>query len=268
MANLRVVYNNVADRASSLAASTTSGSLAASNLLTDYKTEVWRSTGTTATLTLTWAASVPVSMVALAFTNLSSVATMRVQCYTNSGDSSPALDTLDTLCCPVNLGFTAPLGFGGGVYADNWFPQTSVQKIVVTVIDAGSTSGYIQAARLVTGTYWSPDRNAETESVKLTMQEDTKNTRSEAGTLWTDRAPMYKKLQFDLSYMTQADRNAIWRIIAGNGMSGSLYVSMMPDSTDVWEEQIYSIYGRLSSSTSLTYRYLHLHATQLQLEEV
>lgn len=268
MANLRVVYDNAANRTSSLTASTTAGSLAASNLLTDIKTEVWRSTGTTASLTLTWASTVSVAGVALAFTNLSSTATIKVDGYTLSGDSSPAFTTGDVLCCPVNTGITSPVGFGGGVYADNWFTQANVQKLVVTITDTSNSNGYIQVGRIIAGAYWSPDRNTESDSVKIQMQDDSKNTRSESGSLWTDRGPMYKKLSFDLSYMTASDRNTIWRIIAGNGMSNSVYVSLMPDSTDAWEEQIHSIYGRLTSSSTLQYKFNVLHATQLQLEEI
>lgn len=268
MPNLRVVYNNVANQTSSLVASTTAGSLAASNLLNDRKTEVWRATDTNISLTLTWGAGVPVSMVALAFSNLSSTATMRVRCYTLYTDTDPVLDTGHNLCCPANLGFTAPVGFGGGVYAAAWFALTTAEKVIINVNDTSNPVGYIEAARLIAGAYWSPDRNAEADSVRMSMQDDSKHTRAESGSLWTDRGPMYKKLQLDLSYMTPSDRNAIWRIITGNGMSNSVYASMMPDSTDAWEEQIHSIYGRLSSSSTLQYKYNHLHATQLVLEEI
>lgn len=54
MANLRIIYDNAADRAT-LTASTTAGALAATNLQRDEKAAIWRSTDTTATLTATWA---------------------------------------------------------------------------------------------------------------------------------------------------------------------------------------------------------------------
>jgi hypothetical protein len=268
MANLRVVYYNVANTSSGLVATTTAGSLAVSNLLTDRKSEVWRSTATSAELTVTWASAVEISMVALAFSNLSPTATVNVAFYTLYTDSAPAWTSPTVLCSPVSVDPTGPVGFGGGVYAATWFAAHTAQKIVITVADSSNPQGYIQASRLIAGTYWSPDRNVESDSVKIGMQEDTKHFRSESGSLWTDRGPMYKKLSFDLSYMTASDRNTIWRIIAGNGMSNAVYVSLMPESTDAWEEQIHSIYGRLSSSSALTYKYSHLHATQLQLEEV
>jgi hypothetical protein len=268
MPNLRVVYNNVANQSASLVASTTSGSLVASNLLTDAKTQPWRSTGTTATLTATWSTSVSVAMVALPFSNLSPTATLRVQCYTLSSDSSSVLDTGNVLCAAGGFNFSAPVGFGGGVYAAIWFASTSVQKIVVTITDTSNPAGYIQAGKLVTGTYWTPDRNAETDSAKLTAQDDTKLYRSEAGSQSVDRGPMYKKLTFDLAAMSAVDRNNAWRVVAGGGMSNIVYVSLLPESTDAYEEQMYSICGRLTTSSALTYKYQHLAATQMQIEEI
>lgn len=268
MANLRVVYNNVANQSNGLSASTTAGTLTVANLLTEVKTEVWRSTGTSATLTLTWASAATFNAAVLAFSNLSSTATMQVAVYAAVGDASPFYTSAATLCCPTNFGIAAPVGFGGGVYASLWFPAKTGSKLVITITDSSNANGYIQAGRLIVGNYWSPERNAESDSVKITMQDDSKNSRSESGSLWTDRGPMYKKLSFDLTYMTAADRNSMWRIIAGNGVSNSVFVSVMPESTDSSEEQIHSIYGRIASSSSLQYRYLHLHATQLQLEEI
>jgi hypothetical protein len=76
--NLRVVADNVAERAT-VAASTTAGVLAAANLLTTAKSEVWRATGTSARLGLAWAAAETFQAVALPFCNLSPTATMRVR---------------------------------------------------------------------------------------------------------------------------------------------------------------------------------------------
>lgn len=275
MPNLRVVYNNAANRASALTASTTAGALAAGNLLTDLKTEVWRSTGTSADLTVTWGPNETVACAALAFTNLTSTATMRVRCYTNFGDASPVYDSGAVLCCPASLGFTAPwvtagantFAYGGGVYAAVWFPAVSAQKVVITVTDTAGI-GYVEAARLIVGNYWSPDRNAESDSVQIVPKEDSKHSRSESGVLWTERGPVYKSLSFDLAYMTASDRNNMWKIARGNGMSTSMFISMVPESTDSYDEQIHSIYGRLSNLNPIQYKYSHLFSSKMQVEEI
>ena len=46
MSNLRLIYDNATDRATSISASTTSGALVAAYMQTDMKGQVHRSTGT------------------------------------------------------------------------------------------------------------------------------------------------------------------------------------------------------------------------------
>jgi hypothetical protein len=78
MPNLRIIYDNAADRAA-LTASTTAGALVAANLQTDNKGAIWRSTSTAARLTATWVNPELLSGVALPFCNLSSTSTVRAR---------------------------------------------------------------------------------------------------------------------------------------------------------------------------------------------
>ena len=80
---IRILNNNAADRAT-LSASTTAGSLVVANLKTDYKSDVYRSTGTTATITATWTSNETIGVVVLPFCNLTATATIRVKLYTNT----------------------------------------------------------------------------------------------------------------------------------------------------------------------------------------
>lgn len=284
MANLRIVHNNATDRAATLVASTTAGSLAASNLQTNLKSEVWRSTSTTSTLTLTWANAETLACVALPLCNLTSAATIRAQCYTNTGDASPVLDTGAALACPTSASYGNDYGvtgannafvrggantfaYGGGAYAGVWFNAVAVKKVVITITDTTNPDGYIEASRLVVGTYWTPERNVAYDSPKVTVVDSSKNERSEAGDLITDRGIMFRRLEFDLAVMTNADRDSMWRILRKNGMSIPVFVSITPESTDVVDEQIFSIYGKLSAASSLQYKFLGQYATALQIEE-
>ena len=81
MSNLRIIHANYADQATTLTASTTSGSLAASYMQTDLKGQAHRSTGTSVTYTLTWTNGVTLGAVALPATNLTAAATLRVRLY-------------------------------------------------------------------------------------------------------------------------------------------------------------------------------------------
>ena len=84
MPNMRVIYDNAADRAT-LAASSSAGTLVAANLKNDLKSMVWRSTMAatgatpTARLDASWPAPETIAGVALAYCNLSTQALMRVR---------------------------------------------------------------------------------------------------------------------------------------------------------------------------------------------
>jgi hypothetical protein len=81
MPNLRVIYDNAADRAT-LSASSSVGALVAANLKSDLKSVVWRSTSAgipAATLDLSWPTAEMIAGVALPYCNLSAQAAIRVR---------------------------------------------------------------------------------------------------------------------------------------------------------------------------------------------
>jgi hypothetical protein len=275
MANLRIVYDNAALR-STLTASTTAGSLAASNLMSDIKSEVWRSTSTSATLTLTWTSAEYVSCVALPFCNLTTAATIRVRGYTNTGDATPAIDTGAQSASPTTLGQinwgqqflgVNSYAYGGGTYAVIWFASTAVKKLVIDLVDTSNTQGYVEAAKLITGAYWTPANNAD-YGVELTVADSSTHERSDAGDLRTDRGTLHKVLNLDLTMLTSVDRNALWSIYRGNGLSRPIFLSLTPLSDDVVEEQIYQVYGKLSKQGSIRYQFINQFSSTIEIEEI
>lgn len=278
MANMRVVYNNRLAEYSTLTASSEAGSLVVTNLLTELKSEVWRSTSTTASITVTWTSLKAISFVGLPFCNLTPTATVRVRLYSDTAGTTLVLDTGAIAACPaqmlnsMDVGLPTPgvnnFGYGGGNYADLWFTQTNARRMVVDIVDTSNTSGYVECARLVCGAYWSPTINPSYENVKLSMVEMSKHERSDAGDLFTDRGPMCKTLSVTLQFMPEADRDVFWRITRGNGMSRPIYISIAPDATNVLEEQMYQVYGKLSRQSELQYQFMSQFAGQLQIEEI
>lgn len=276
MANLRIVYDNAANRAS-VTASSTAGSLVASNLLTDIKSEVWRSTTTSATITLTWTEGEFLSMVALPFCNLTSAATVRVRAYATASDTIPILDTGEVFAASAPefesfewgnalLGANA-YAYGGGTYGVVWFEEVVAKKLVIDIADTLNPSGYIEAARLVTGEYWSPVNNAD-YGLSVNAVDNSRHERSDAGDLRVERGVMFKSLSLELQYMPASDRNAMWNILRGNGMYKPVFLSVCPQSEDEFEEQIFQIYGRLSRSGSMRYQFVNQFSTQLEIEEI
>lgn len=272
---MRVVYDNAVDR-STLTATAGVGTLVATNLLTDIKSEVWRTATTTAQITLTWVNTESVGCAALPFCSLSQTATMRVRGYTNAADATALFDTGNVLCSPNGFGKwnwgATPLGvnayaYSGAAYGMVWFAHAFVKKLVIDIIDTGNTLGYIEAARVVTGPYWTPLYGAD-YGAQLSVGDLSKHERSDAGDLRTDRGAMFKKVSLDLSYMPAEDRNVVWDIARTNGMSKPLLFSLSPTNTDTIEDQMFQVYGKLSQQSALRYQFMSQFSTSIELEEI
>lgn len=268
MATLRIVHDNAA-LTSTISASTAAGTLAATNLLIGRKSVPWRSTATSATLTMTWTTSKAIACVVLPFSNLSSTATFRARCYTNAGDPSPVLDTGAQLAA---AGFTdTPQGvnsfaYGGGSYGCIWFNATACKQVVLDIVDTSNPLGYIEAGAIVAGNFWTTAESAAYD-VSLSFKDSTNNSRTDAGDLQTDRGTLSKALRFDMPHMITSERNTFISVMK-KGTSTPIYVSLVPLATDPVEEQIYQVYGKLSDNLSLTYAAYNQFSSTFEIEEL
>jgi len=275
VSNIRIVYNNAADRAT-ITASSTAGSLAASNLKTDFKSAIYRSTGTTTTITLTWTTAEFVGMVALPFSNLTSPATLQVKCYTESTDVSPVLDTgVVSACAAAPLGAwdwgNVPLGvnaysYVGSAYGRAWFETNAIKKMEVIISDTTNPSGYIEASRIVCGAYFEPINNAELNA-QWAVNETSTNTRNDSSDLITDLGSKSKKISFSLEHMTPSDRASVTNILRGNGIARPVFLSLFPEDSDASQEQLYQVYGKLSQQSAVSIAYWNAYSSTLEVEE-
>ena len=276
MPNIRILHDNAAD-AATLAASSTAGSLEAANLLTDIKSQVWRSTGTTATLTLTWDDPRPLNMVVLGFSNLTAQATMRARVYQNEADSDPLVDSGALAACgyaPLGLfewGAEAPgrnaYTVAGLSYGRVYFPAAAGRKLVIDIADADNPAGYVQAGRLIAGAYWSPKWNASS-GAQQTIGDLTKNERNDAGDLRSSLGPKFNSLRLDLELLEPIDRARVWDILRGNGFGSPLFISLFPEDADPRIEQSHQLWGKLSKVSSITAPYCRTFAAPLEFEEI
>lgn len=165
-----------------------------------------------------------------------------------------------------------PLGvngysYGGAAYGVVWFDAYSVRKLVVTLTDNDNTSGYIEVSRLIAGSYWTPENNAE-HGVGIVVQDSSKNERSDAGDLFTARGTLSKVISIDLKYMTASDRNSLWNLVRGSGMHKPVYFSLVPEADDPSEEQIYQVFGKVSKQSAIQYQFVNQFSSKLDLEEI
>ena len=276
MPNLRIIYDNAADRAA-LTASSQAGALGPANLQRERKSAVLRSVGTALTIVATWPTPEIIGGVALPFCNLTPTATIRVRGYVEPGDAAPDFDTGAVPACEyaalgmwdwgaLQLGVNA-FSYGGGTYARCWLQMRSVKELVIDLADPDNPAGYIEAARLVTGPYWSPEQNAS-YGAGVTSVDTSTQYRNGAGAQTVGRGALYRKLSLALDHMTPLDRAELWRIVRGNGLSRPLLISLYPESDDGELEQAHQVYGRIASNSAITTPYYQAYATNIEIEEL
>jgi len=273
MPNLRIVSDNAIARAASLVASTTAGGLAVANLASDRKSSVHRATGTSVTYTLTWSAAEPIACVALPFCNLSPTATMRVRAYASNG-TTVLYDSGVGLACPAPAlrprNFTpaqaaSAYAYGGGACARRWFNQVSVFKLVLDIVDTGNLQGYIEAACLIVGAYWSPMYNASATSVSVVDR--TELSRSAAGDQLADPGTISRKVPIDLRKMSAPDR-AQFLALVRNSRAYPILLSVFPENADFELERDFTVYGRRTKDSDIAYQYAGVYSTTLEIEEI
>jgi hypothetical protein len=288
MDNLVVIYENLVDQTGNitLTASSTAGSTSLSNLANNTKSKVWRSTATSATFLAALSPSRNVTSVAIPFCNLTATATIRVRGFSSNPTLSGTTvvggtqvwDSGTILACPWASNLVAGLStppsgvsvysYGGGKHARCYVPNNdTVTGITIELVDTSNTAGYIEAARLVIGSYWSPTFNTS-YGLSIEPVDLSKHERTDSGDLVTTTLPKFNKLSFDLKYLNEEDRVELIKIIRTNGYSIPMFVSLFPYATDANKERDYQIFGKVSSISPITHPTLSIYSSQLILEEV
>lgn len=276
---LRVVYDNAANNGT-LTSPNTTATLPVANLQNDRKSRVARSTGLAWQLELVFPANTMINMVALAFTNLTGNAAMRVRGYASPSavvdTDTPDWDVVAAPCCAApysarqdGIGALGANGFALGAYAHayRWFAGGAVRKLVINVQDGSNTAGYIEAARLICGDYWTPTFNPD-YGATLTFADTSKNERSDAGDLLSEIHHRYKKLTLSMTQMPAADREVIADFFQVNGLYRPLFVSLFPEDPDPVREQAYTLYGKLTQMAAITASAYNQYAWPIEIEEV
>lgn len=258
MSNLRILYNNIFDAATT-AASTTAGSLATANLKTEIKSHVHRSTGTSVSFTTDWAADQSVNCVIIPCCNLSGTAIIRVRLY-----NSVASLLYDSGTVTAVPGFNLDLAgivhdanifaYGFVSKAAIWVPTlyTTVRSCVIDIVDTNNTAGYIDTSRICIGKYWEPTYNFE-NGVQIQCIDNSIISRTNAGELVSDNGFIYDKINFNFALVPETDRTTLMKIIRRVGTSNNFLLSLLPEYTTSTAEHDFMIYGKRSNA-ALAYK--------------
>lgn len=270
MANLRVIYNNIADAATIVASTTSSGSV--DNLKNTQKTSIHRSTGATVTYTLTWSTAQSINCIALPATNLQAGDTIKLQFYTETADATAVYESATLQACTGRVTTlynktTTPtyvdFGFGGATKTSVWLTTTyQVKKLVITL--TSTSVAQIDCARLICGTYWESSRQVN-NGIQLGYEDLSEITTTRSGNTYEDRKPIVETMQFDLEYLSDTDRQQLQKLMRSWGSSALMYFCVFPDNTNPEVTQSYSMYGR-SNSNSIQYQFHKYYNTNLDIK--
>ena len=271
---MRIALVNKSDNATLTASSQASG-LVVGNLKTPYKSQVWRSTSDTATLTVEWPTGELISVVCLPFCSLSAAATIRVRAYTESSDVSPKYDSgVFVARPPVEFG---DVDWGGEILGVNsyaygeysccavWIPVDSYEKLVIDINDSLNPVGYIEAGRLFCSSYYKFTANADYGSSMSLADNDTQ-TRTEAGDLLSDKGTVYKTVSIDMSWFPEKDKRALLGLLLSATKTKPLLVQVA-EMNDSVSNQHWTIFGKLTRNSEIVARTFDSYNSTLSIEE-
>jgi hypothetical protein len=260
MANVRIIYDDAAERVSSITAATSASGYDPITLKSNTKSLAHRSSSTSVTYTLTWSSAQSINGLILPATNLSSSATISVSVNGISSSSISACPntTLDSYLGIKNL---SSFPYGGLSKVAYWWPSLqSVTTLGITLTDTNRTSNataiatgyaypnYIDCSRIVCGKYWEPSIGVSKTGLELTINDTTQTSRSDTGDLFSDRGTIYDQLSFNLDVLTKTDREELIKLLKTVGNYKNLAVSIFPDLNSR-TEQDYLIYGKRETSS-------------------
>jgi hypothetical protein len=156
---------------------------------------------------------------------------------------------------------------GQGVYSRVWLNNsTSLNYLTIDFYDNNNSLGYLDASRLVVGTYWSPTYNTGFGLPKGSV-DTTSNDRSEAGDLLTTRGIRYDTMSFEIPWMTVEDLTQFNYIRKLCGKTKPVYVSLFPEDSMPEKESSWQIYGNLTELEALTHNDPLLFSSSVSIEE-
>lgn len=255
--NLRIISTNEADEAV-LTSSDFEGALPVGNLQLQGRARVARTTDDTGAKVIEgeWLNPRVLTACVLYGHNLTSSATWRLQCWSGAGQSGDLTYDSGTVRALRRVGWglfrygLVPWGstvFTGWERAFSvlWFAAAAARSWRLTISDAGNPAGYLQAKRLLMGSYFEPAVNAE-YGLELGWREDTTQQRTQASTLRSDAGPQYRRLAGNLSHLDDIERARFMELCRMAGMRREIFVSVFPE-TGSTQERDYALLGKFTA---------------------
>lgn len=280
MANIRIVFPNDIDDASLSCSPAEVASLPVSNLQVQTRGDVWRSDGEVSSQHILGDLNgfKPISCFALIRHNLTASATYRLKLYDGSGQSGTMVYdsgavSLDSTILGYGVYRYGIDPYGAAVledwpvpYFDLWFDAVVAISFDLELIDTANPDGYLQAARMVLGDTFEPFRNMDF-GLSFSWREQSKQMRTEGGTLRTDAREAFRRLRISLSRLTPAERVLVTDKMRRIGLRNDFFISCFPESADSTLERDYAGMFKLVEIPEIVHPMYDVFNTTLTIEE-
>ena len=258
-----VIATPVLSDASVLTASSANSSFPVSNLLDMQLSQVWRSTSTTASLTLNLGSTQSLNFFALLGGNATATATVRIRTANSEANltASPSYDS------------TAQSFYTGVQYAKKnfiWFvPSASISNswVLIDIVDTSNAAGYIELGRVYVANAWQPTKNIVFDW-SLSWRDDSPRFKTLGNNTFVTAKPRYRVLECSLEYLTEFEMytNA-FEIDRTRGSSSDILVLVDPDAAATRRNQ-WTVYGTMSELTPITNPAFNIFTKRYIVEEI
>jgi hypothetical protein len=221
-----------------------------------------------------WGAQLETGAAATSYYPTTSAAATRPAGYIDSWQSYD-YDSGLVPACPwpaVKLrGFTpaqaaSAYAYGGGTYARHWLPaELQARGIAVDIADPDNVQGYLEAACMLAGPYWSPKYNAS--AAALTMTDGSENIVIGGGDTCGEVGFISREIGVDLTHVEPGDRATLVDMARSSAVYPVL-ISARPDDPDPATERDHMAYAVRSKSSAISMKYAAAYTTSINFREV
>ena len=150
-----------------------------------------------------------------------------------------------------------------------WIPtvQTGIRGFRIDLYTAGGTVSYFELGRIMVGKYIQPTYNIG-YGHSLTWEETTKQYRTDAGSLRSDISIPYRKFEFNLGTITEADRILLQHELRNAGLRRDLFVSLFPEDASLDKKIDYSGIVKMTKLPRFTEFAQNYYKAKYTMEEV
>jgi len=148
-----------------------------------------------------------------------------------------------------------------------WFDPIGAKSFKLTIADSGNADGYIQASRLILGSYLQAQINVDWGNV-LTWQRTTRQFRTGGGSLRSDPAPggSWREMRIRHKWLSEVDRPKFFDLGRTPGLDSDLFVSMFPDESGS-KGRDFSFVAKITQAPGMTMTIHQQHSQPLVFQE-